>query len=208
MHMSANMQFLYMPILSNYYRPQRSCEGYVFTHVCLSMGGGGNVWSWGVPALGGACSGRGACWGGGGLVPGGACSRGWVRGSRRLLLQTVRILLECILVTVCRWSLGQGNISQSSNRLWFLLFTGGEGSASVSEGSASGSGGAFVWTHTHTLLDTLRKTPPSRDGHWSGWYASYWNAFLLFRTCASSEISKFESKIILHYGIRKLTMTP
>ena len=25
----------------NYYRPQRSCEGYVFTPVCLSMGGGG-----------------------------------------------------------------------------------------------------------------------------------------------------------------------
>ena len=25
----------------NYYRPQRSCEGYVFTPVCLSTGGGG-----------------------------------------------------------------------------------------------------------------------------------------------------------------------
>ena len=24
-----------------YYRPQRSCEGYVFTGVCLSIGGGG-----------------------------------------------------------------------------------------------------------------------------------------------------------------------
>ena len=55
-----------------YYRPQRSCEGYVFTGVCLSTGGGvclvpggggsalgrvsavgGLVWSWG----GGVCSG-------------------------------------------------------------------------------------------------------------------------------------------------------
>ena len=29
----------------NYYRPQRSCEGYVFTPVCLSMGGRGSTWA-------------------------------------------------------------------------------------------------------------------------------------------------------------------
>ena len=76
------------------YRPQRSCEGYVFTGVCLSTGG---VWypsmpcsrspgGWypsmpcsrspgGVPApREGACSGGSAP--GGCLLPGGACSRG------------------------------------------------------------------------------------------------------------------------------------
>ena len=34
----------YIPlILWGFYRPQRSCEGYVFTGVCLSTGGGGRV---------------------------------------------------------------------------------------------------------------------------------------------------------------------
>ena len=82
------------------------CEGYVFTGVCLSTGGGGRVpaWSWGgLPA-----------WSWGGLLPGGGWSRGLVPGpgapgpggclmqtppeERWLLLRTVRILLECILV--------------------------------------------------------------------------------------------------------------
>ena len=31
-----------------------------------------------------------------------------------------------------------------------------------------------LWTRTHTL-----DTPPPDIGHWSGRYASYWNAFLL-----------------------------
>ena len=84
----------------SYYRRQRGCEGYAFTGVCLSTGGG---------------SGRGGC-----LVPGGSGPRGGassqgglVRGRgvsgprgapggdpppRRPPLRTVRILLECILV--------------------------------------------------------------------------------------------------------------
>ena len=72
------------PFPRNFYRPQRSCKGYVFTGVCLSTGGGwcllpggrlvvgclfpggliqGVVWSGrcllpgGVPGQGGACSG-------------------------------------------------------------------------------------------------------------------------------------------------------
>ena len=87
-----------------HYRPQRSCEGYVFTGVCLSTGGGFLV---------------GGSWSRGCLVGGGACSRG-----------------------VC----SQGVCSQ---------------------------GGWLVSQHA------LRQTPPGRDGYCCGWYASYWNAFLL-----------------------------
>ena len=113
--------------IQDFYRPQRSCEGYVFTRVCDSVHRGGvlsqhalqvvsqhtlqwgRVCSQGVSAPGGFCS-HGVC---SGRVPapmGGACSGGcllWgvpARGvwrppkSRQLLLRTVRILLECILV--------------------------------------------------------------------------------------------------------------
>ena len=83
-------------------------QGNMFTGVCLSTGG--MVWSWGVPAWGGACSGGmpalGRC-----LLrrvvpaPGGACSRGvcslggaWWRPPGQLPLRAVHILLECILV--------------------------------------------------------------------------------------------------------------
>ena len=45
-----------------YYRPQRSCEGYVFTGVCLSTGGGS-------APRGSVCS--GGCLVQGGLLPGG-----------------------------------------------------------------------------------------------------------------------------------------
>ena len=78
---------------SLYYRPQRSCEGYVFTGVCLSTRGvpgpgGCLVWGGGsapgeVPPRGGggACSGGmpgpGGAWSGGCLVWGGAGSGGW-----------------------------------------------------------------------------------------------------------------------------------
>ena len=88
----------------NNYRPQRSCEGNVFTGVCLSTGGG-------VPGPGGSSLGRclvpwgllpGSSWsqGVGGLLPGGirACTEEDTPRERSLLLQTVRILLECILV--------------------------------------------------------------------------------------------------------------
>ena len=65
------------------YRPQRSCEGYVFTRVCLSNGGG-------IP---------------GQVHPPDQAHPTHPREApprpppgRRLTLRTVRILLECILV--------------------------------------------------------------------------------------------------------------
>ena len=105
------------------YRPQRSCEGYVFRHICDSVHGGGGGCA--IPACiaGGipACLAAGGCLLKGGSAPRGcllwgvpawgvACSGGcllrgacWGGGvetpeSRWLLLRTVRILLECILV--------------------------------------------------------------------------------------------------------------
>ena len=121
-----------------YYRPQRSCEGYVFTGVCLSTGGcaipaciAGGIpaclaaglggcytsmhcrWYASMPCSrsprGGACSSRcllGGCLLGGCLLQGGSAPRGCLLWgvwrppckSRRLLLRTVRILLECTLV--------------------------------------------------------------------------------------------------------------
>ena len=87
------------------YRPQRSCEGYVFTCVCHSVHRGCYSrmhcrWYPNMP-----CSrSPGGCLvpgGGGCLVLGGAWSRGCVERpleSRWLLLRTVHILLECILV--------------------------------------------------------------------------------------------------------------
>ena len=86
------------------------CEGYVFTSVCLSVMGGS-------PGLQAHTRG-GADWGGEGLQAhtqggfqahtqqaqawGGYPSMHWGRhpSSRRLLLWAVRILLECILVSV------------------------------------------------------------------------------------------------------------
>ena len=56
-----------------YYLPQRSCEGYVFTYVCLSTGG----WYPSMPgnrSLGEVCS-KGEC-GPGGICSGGVCSWG------------------------------------------------------------------------------------------------------------------------------------
>ena len=59
-----------------FYRPQRSCEGYVFTHVCHSVHEGG-AWSWGCLVPGGSAPG-GPAWGC--LFRGGACSRGSALG--------------------------------------------------------------------------------------------------------------------------------
>ena len=87
-------QFLFFH--SSHYRPHRSCEGYVFTGVCLSMGG---AWSWGGSAPRGV-PGPGGVSGPGGLVPRGG-SQDALRQTpqeRWLLLRMVRILLECILV--------------------------------------------------------------------------------------------------------------
>ena len=128
--------------VSHFYRPQRSCEGYVFTDVCLSTGGclvrgcllqgmsaPGGCLIWGglgqrgclVPGglLRGSWSGR-VSGSGGCLVwvvpgPGGLVSQHALRQipppprERRLLLPTVRILLECILVdgyvnVTCEWA--------------------------------------------------------------------------------------------------------
>ena len=78
-------------LLSIYYRPQRSCKGYVFTGVCLSTGGGGGGVSGlvpGVPAPGGVCS-----WGGG------ACSGRSALGG--CLLWGVSALGVCLLQGVC-----------------------------------------------------------------------------------------------------------
>ena len=90
-----------------FYRPQRSCEGYVFTSVCLSAGGSASVHA-GIsprskhPPHDQVAPNAGIPWeqalphkrrhppppGAGTPLP-----------SRRLLLRMVRILLECILVS-------------------------------------------------------------------------------------------------------------
>ena len=87
-------------------RPQTSCEGYVFTGVCLSTGGGVSA------PEGFAWVGVSAWWGvsvpGGVSAPGGVYCRAECLlcteaapppRERQLLLRTVRILLECILVS-------------------------------------------------------------------------------------------------------------
>ena len=88
---------------SNYYRPQRSCEGYVFTRVCDSVHRGGvlsqhalqvvsqhalqqgEVCSGGVPARGGVCLLEG------GSAPGGTCSGGVGGGGRPPRKQTATV---------------------------------------------------------------------------------------------------------------------
>ena len=65
----SEVQFAYI------YRPQRSCEGYVFTGLYLSTGGGGREWYPSMPcnrSRGGGGAGPGGClvWGGGCLVQG------------------------------------------------------------------------------------------------------------------------------------------
>ena len=98
-----NRQELRQFLVIYFYRPQ-ICEGCVFTRVCHSVhrggvpqgpypgGGGWGVWP------GGGSSGPGP--GGGSRLRQGVGGGGhWGRPpSRRLLLRTVRILLECILV--------------------------------------------------------------------------------------------------------------
>ena len=74
-----------------FYRPQRSCEGYIFTGVCLSTGGSapvGGAWSQGVCSWGGCLlpeggPGPGGCLllgGGGAWSGGGVCSWGGLVG--------------------------------------------------------------------------------------------------------------------------------
>ena len=112
----------------NYYRPQRSCKGYIFTGVCLSTGGvvsqhallvasqhdlqqvsGGGMLSQHAlqvvsqHALQHVSGGRGSS-PGGCAWSGGVCCGGWweLVQKRRLLLRTVRIPLECILVNTVK----------------------------------------------------------------------------------------------------------
>ena len=69
----------------------RSCEGYVFTPVCLSTGGSASVHA-GIPPPGS----RHPL--GSRHPPEASIPRKQAPPSRRLLLRTVRILLQCILV--------------------------------------------------------------------------------------------------------------
>ena len=75
-------------IFTYFYRPQRSCEGYVFTRVCLSTRVG-STWA-GTPHPPGSTHTH--------TPPPGAHPPGSTPPGRRLTLRTVRILLECILV--------------------------------------------------------------------------------------------------------------
>ena len=79
-------------------------QGGVSQHVLQQVSGGG------VPTLGGACS-RGE-----GLLTGG-CLEETPPASRRLLLRTVRILLECILVKIIF-----PYATNDSDRMWTFLF--------------------------------------------------------------------------------------
>ena len=105
--------------VATFYRPQRSCEGYVFTGVCLSTGGClVSVYRGGCLVPGGLVSqhalrqnpppppgetGVPGSRGGGVGIP--ACTEADPPRERRLLLRTVRILLECILVVFfCIWA--------------------------------------------------------------------------------------------------------
>ena len=110
--------------VTNYSPQTKMREGNVFTGVCDSVHGGsacsrgmglwswGCVWSRGVPVpgvwLGGGIWSRGVPVSGGFLFrrsgPGGG---DWWRPPGRLLLQVVRILLECILVCDCLYLLFQ-----------------------------------------------------------------------------------------------------
>ena len=95
-----------------YYRPQRSCEGYVFTRVCLSTGGVCLSACWDTttaqsrhpqeqvpppPPEPGTTSGAGTPLGAG-TPRSGTPQEQAPPPSRRLVLRTVRILLEYILV--------------------------------------------------------------------------------------------------------------
>ena len=152
-------------------------EGNVTTPVCHSVHQGSLC-------LGRSLS-RGLCKGGylseglclGGLCPGGGlCSRGFsVQGGslysvRETLLYgnvwVICIQLECILVTIRK---------QSCRKVMFLHL-------SVSH-SVHGGGSASVHSGIHPPAQCmLGYTVPSAcwDRHASCWYASYWNAFLLF----------------------------
>ena len=68
-------------------------------------------------------------------------------------------LIEFVFITARKRSLGQGNVFTPVCQ-WFCSRKGGV--------SASGSRGVYIPPDTHT---------PGRDGHWSGRYASCWNAF-------------------------------
>ena len=63
--------------------------------------------------------------------------------------------------------------------LWVILFKVEGVSASGSRGVSASGLGVYTSLDTHT---TPGYTLAGRDGHWSGRYASYWNAFLFLIT--------------------------
>ena len=144
-------------------------EGYVFTGVCDSVHGGrGRAWLPGVHGCWGACvvAGghvwlQGACmvarghawlWGAC-AVAGGVCGGGcaWLPGG-------VRLLGACMVAEGCAWLLG-GMRGCWRGHAWLL-------------GGMCGCWGVCVVTRGACIgYDDIRSM--------SGWYASYWNAFLL-----------------------------
>ena len=76
--------------------------------------------------------------------------------------------------------------------------------------STSGSGGCTPpWTHpqadsldTHTLYTPswVDNPPPHRDDHWSGRYASYWNAFLLLGQLYRNQMETEMDRLLWGWG--------
>ena len=128
------------PTGMSYYRPQRSCEGYVFTPVCLST--------------------RGVCLS--------ACWDTTHPPSRRLLLRTVRILLECILIVYNIYRL-QGKVMFSE----VFVCPPGVGGWGPPPARDSPPG----QRPSSRQRPNGQRPPPSRqtfsDGHCSGRYVSY-----------------------------------
>ena len=125
---------------------------------------------------------------GGCLIPGGFALRGVLPGgcgdppkSRWLPLQTVHILLECILVFlhVCdsvHRGVGVGGIpAYLTAGLWGDLQAHTQGAV-----EASGQGGLQAHTWGGVSQYALRQTPPM-DGYCHRQYLSYWNAFLFIK---------------------------
>ena len=96
--------------------------------------------------------------------------------------RAVRILLECILVTTRKRSLGQGNVYRC---------------VPVHRGGG-------VWSQGGACSGDLvpQKTPP--DGYCCGRYASYWNVFLSSR-CLQNFQSSFSTSTDM---FNKFSLTP
>ena len=121
--------------------------------------------------------------------------------------QSVCILLECFLIIACKRSLGQGNISEacvknsvhrcrgypSMHCRWYPSMPGRspggvyqyalQVSRPTPKGELEGSGQRGEWIFRPTPRGCIpacnEADSPPADGYCCGWYASYWNAFLL-----------------------------